>query len=482
MSNLDFNNYFDDQSPDDMNRRIRKYRRAVQSRKNPNELPSPDIIEDLVNYCLDNEKFVEAGEFANLWLEYYPYSSEAHTKKGLSALNLDMYETAISSFDNALKFNPNDSEILIYKADALESMNELIIAEQTIEFVLKLDPHNDDAYLIYGSILQKKADYDEAIRIYNFIVESEDHKQEALQELAVCYTILSEYEKAIDCYNQLIDEDPYDFEQWFNLSLVYSYNNQYEKAIDCLDMTLAIEEDYYPAIVQKGDNYSAIGKLAEAIEFYELSTEYVPFDKDVARNLASAYADNEQFGHAIKLFTKLIEKHPYNYQAYFGRGICLDALEQFDSALDDYNRALEFNQSVAELWYAKGDTHYNLSQNYEAITAYKKVIEIDPFNIECMEDLGRLYLDLNMLDYSEEILTECLSLTPNHSEVSYLIGKIHSFNNRFKSAAKYFFNAFSINKDLILLFDEERSDYKKNNVNIRKLRNAIEEYKSQQSK
>src|SRR5690606_38154983 len=107
------------------------------------------------------------------------------------------------------------------------------------------------------------------------------------------------------------------------------------------------------------------------------------------------------------LFTKLIAKHPYNYQAYFGRGICLDALEQFEEAIADYNRALEFNNNVAELWYAKGDTHFNLSQRFDAVESYKKVIELDPFNFECMEDLGRLYIDLDKYSYAEEVLLEC---------------------------------------------------------------------------
>jgi tetratricopeptide (TPR) repeat protein len=99
-----------------------------------------------------------------------------------------------------------------------------------------------------------------------------------------------------------------------------------------------------------------------------------------------------------------------------------------------------------------------------------------------MEDLGRLYLDLDMLDNAAQILNECLSLTPNHSEVSYLIGKIHSYNNRFNLAAKYFYNAFSTNKDLTVLFEEERMDYKNNDVNIQNLNIAIKEYEAKQNK
>ena len=43
MSNLEFNNYFDDESPDEMNRKIRRYRKAVQNRSDSENLPTPDI-------------------------------------------------------------------------------------------------------------------------------------------------------------------------------------------------------------------------------------------------------------------------------------------------------------------------------------------------------------------------------------------------------------------------------------------------------
>lgn len=474
MSNLEFNNYFDDESPDEMNKRIRRYRRAVQNRNDSENLPSPDIIEDLVNYCIDNDKFIEAHEFCTLWLEYYPSSTDAWVKKGLAALNLSMFETALSAFERALHFNPNDAETLVYKADALENLDELIFAEEAINLALRLEPDNDEAFLILGNILQKKGDYEEAIKVYNYIVNIEDFKRDVLQEIAFCYTIIGDYKLSVEYYNLAIDEDPFDYELWFNLGVIYSQNEQHIKAIDAYDMVLAIQDDFYPAIVQKADSFSALGKLAEAIQWYETALEFTPKDKDVMQQLAGSYADNEQYGKAITLFTKLIAKHPYNYQAYFGRGICLDALEQFEEAINDYNRALEFNNNVVELWYAKGDTHFNLSQRFDAVESYKKVIELDPFNFECMEDLGRLYIDLDKFSYAEEVLLECASLSPNHATAYYLLGKVKAFENRLSEAAKYISDALKLDSSIIEIFKDERDEFTEQNVDLDKLTREIE--------
>ncbi|MFA7326965.1 MAG: tetratricopeptide repeat protein [Candidatus Kapaibacterium sp.] len=473
MSNLEFNSYFDDESPDEMNKRIRRYRRAVQNRSDSENLPSPDIIEDLVNYCIDNDKYVEALEFCSLWIEYYPSSNDAWVKKGMAALNLSMFETAVSSFERALHYNPNDAEILIYKADALENLDELILAEDTINTALRIDPSNDEAFLILGNIYQKKGNYEEAVKVYSYLINNDEFKRDVLQEIAFCYTIIGDYKLAIENYNLAIDEDPYDFELWFNLGIIYSQNEQFNKALDAYDMVLAIQEDFYPAIVQKADSYSALGKLAEAITWYETALVYTPKDKDVMQQLAGAYADNEDFGKAINLFTKIIGKHPYNYQAYFGRGVCLDALEQFEEAIKDYNRALEFNKNVVELWYAKGDTHYNLTQRYDAVDSYKKVIELDPFNFECMEDLGRLYIELDSLSYAEEILLECASLSPNHANAYYLLGKIKAFQKMLPQAAQFISDAIKLDLTISEVFEDEKQEYLEKKVDLKKLTTLI---------
>lgn len=473
MSNLEFNNLFDDESPEEMNKKIRRYRRAVQNRTDSDNLPSPDIIEDLVNYCIDNDKFVEAQEFCSLWLEYYPNSADAWLKKGLAALNLNMYESALSAFERSLFFSPNDVETLVYKADALENLDELALAEETISDALRLDPNNDEAYLILGNIHQKKGDYEEAIKIYGYLVNDEEFRRDVLQEIAFCYTVIGDLGQAIVNYKMAIDEAPYDYELWFNLGAVYSQNEQQSKAIDSFEMALAIQEDFYPAIAQMADSYSALGKLAEAIQWYEKALEYTPKDKEIMHQLAGAYADNEEFGKALKLFSKLIEKYPYNYQAYFGRGVCYDALEQFDAAIADYNRALEFNDNVAELWYAKGDTHYNLMQRFEAINSYKKVIEIDPFNFECMEDLGRLYIELDMLDYAEDTLLECTSLSPKLASAYYLLGKIKAFQGELQSAATYIANAILLDSNIKDVLSDEEDDYINKEVKLKQLEKLI---------
>ena len=46
-------------------------------------------------------------------------------------------------------------------------------------------------------------------------------------------------------------------------------------------------------------------------------------------------------------------------EAWYGLGCCYDALERFKEALTYFRRAVEINPDSSEFWYAKADCEYN---------------------------------------------------------------------------------------------------------------------------
>ena len=93
MSFAEYDDFNEKSSFEDMEEKIRHYSEVLKNRRLlgfddrnefiSNELPGLDTIEDIVLYCLENNKFVDAVEFCDLWTEIAPYSSEAWQKKEL---------------------------------------------------------------------------------------------------------------------------------------------------------------------------------------------------------------------------------------------------------------------------------------------------------------------------------------------------------------------------------------------------------------
>ena len=214
-------------------------------------------------------------------------------------------------------------------------------------------------------------------------------------------------------------------------------------------------------------------------EYQKMWIKSIDVDVDIQDQVAVTHVDQIFFNEmstsveAIYLFP-LPENAMITSMVYWFNGQRYEAeIRERQEAIADYNRALEFNQNIVELWYAKGDTHYNLSQKFEAVDSYKKVIELDPFNFECMEDLGRLYIELDSLVFAEEILLECASLSPNHANAYYLIGKIYALQNKMNKSAKFISDAIKLDNTIADLLAEEKSDYINSKVDFNKLNTLI---------
>ncbi|HZV12347.1 MAG TPA: tetratricopeptide repeat protein, partial [Candidatus Kapabacteria bacterium] len=73
---------------------------------------STDTLEELIQYCLEHEKFSDALRFADVLLELLPYSGDVWQKRGIALNELDRNEEALEAFNHALALNPADDDLL----------------------------------------------------------------------------------------------------------------------------------------------------------------------------------------------------------------------------------------------------------------------------------------------------------------------------------------------------------------------------------
>ena len=61
---------------------------------------------------------------------------------------------------------------------------------------------------------------------------------------------------------------------------------------------------------------------------------------------AEEYFKNEQFKKAIALYNLAIEKNPYKYQNYESKGVCYMKLEQYNNAISSFKKAIEIKKDL----------------------------------------------------------------------------------------------------------------------------------------
>nr|HXK50510.1 hypothetical protein [Clostridiales bacterium] len=142
-----------------------------------------------------------------------------------------------------------------------------------------------------------------------------------------------------------------------------------KKIIVAVLVLVMLAASYYGAKVYIGDKaYELFESGMEKLENQDYKSAIWDFD----RSLALAEKGGWMFD------DELVKKHLSHVFAQ--RGWCYMQLNQYETALEDYNRAEEFGFDRPELFSNRGWTKNHLEQYDDAMTDLNRAIEIDPNN------------------------------------------------------------------------------------------------------
>ncbi|MFX1261068.1 MAG: tetratricopeptide repeat protein [Promethearchaeota archaeon] len=63
---------------------------------------------------------------------------------------------------------------------------------------------------------------------------------------------------------------------------------------------------------------------------------------------------------------------------WFGQARIYETTDDYESALQAFEKAVELNQDFAKAWFDKANLHHQLGQNSEALECGRKVLELRP--------------------------------------------------------------------------------------------------------
>jgi len=87
---------------------------------------------------------------------------------------------------------------------------------------------------------------------------------------------------------------------------------------------------------------------------------------------------DNQFEQALECFNKSLELDPQFEEAWQGKSVALYNLRRYQDALQSVDRALEINSDYAEAWWMKGVILSDLGKPDEADYCYARTQEIYP--------------------------------------------------------------------------------------------------------
>src|SRR5271169_432109 len=93
------------------------------------------------------------------------------------------------------------------------------------------------------------------------------------------------------------------------------------------------------------------------------------------------------------------------------RTVAVNSKKMLDKLTDGYNNLLQLNPEDAKKVYLdSGNTLRNRGDYEGAIKAYRKLLDIDPANVEALSEMGKAYIKVGLLSEAINLLEKAATI------------------------------------------------------------------------
>ena len=168
---------------------------------------------------------------------------------------------------------------------------------------------------------------------------------------------------------------------------------------------------------------------------------------------ADAQLESRQYEKAIQYYNQGFQKVGKNSKnfpvAWLRKATALSHLKRYEEMLETCNRGLKFNQSFY-FWNCQGLALDGLQEYDKAIEAYDRAIELQPDFFEAWNNRGEAYVDTNQPDRAKTNFERAIQLNQEKSYVPWNnLGKLHFRQEEYQQAIEAYRQATKIKEDYI---------------------------------
>jgi tetratricopeptide (TPR) repeat protein len=235
------------------------------------------------------------------------------------------------------------------------------------------------------------------------------------------------YEAGVPGLEKAVEIFPYETCYWKVLNSIYveRANNDpdkrkmwVKKAIEGSKFLLTLIPEDTGSYFNMGMAYYLDGKTSEAISCYKKALEISPGHTNALNNLGTIYANQKRYKEAEEMFKKILKTNPHHASAK-------NNLIQLYKIQGRYKEAAELDADYAK------QVHISLAKNYyengnidKAIEEIKKVIELDPNDLQSIRNLGSFYMLKKRYKEAQIEFNKVLKLDPNDTYAKQMLNNI----------------------------------------------------------
>jgi len=175
--------------------------------------------------------------------------------------------------------------------------------------------------------------------------------------------------------------------------------------------------------------------------------EIEPENFDALRIMGAILGAENNYQQAIDYFNKTIFLNPKYTESYFNKGLALFKLNKLEEAIICYDKAIQLNPNFFQALCGKGIVLNKLNRYHEAIENYNKAIQLKPDYAEAWSNKGLTLDDLKQYEEALNHYDKAIQLEPDYAEAWSNKGiTLHNLN-RYEEALNHYDKAIQLKPD-----------------------------------
>ncbi|KAM3145854.1 hypothetical protein pb186bvf_002149 [Paramecium bursaria] len=395
---------------------------------------------------------------------------EKYLSLGRQFVKIDNYSAGIIMFDQVLKLNPQNCDALLEKGCALQKLKSYQEALDQLNECLILDPLRAEAYYqkgciryysFLGIVLQCMNKDSDALPLFESALLLDPLNKYYLETKADYLGKINKHSEAIILYDLLIKQDPLNLKYYQKKGIKFIVNQSKmrsnvafhintQKLISRLSnqilQTMKFIMIQVHIIINLGLAYNRQKQLFEAIMMIDKAIELNENILTYHLNKGKILYENDEFIKARDAFQIAIYKDPQSAEAYYYKGQILYKiqglshyfLEDYEDAVEMYDRAIDIDPENADYWCEKGVTLSELGDYQSAKYAYNQAIRIDPYDADIYNSKGLMFQQMDNHKAAIQMFDKAISLNDEEPAYYYNKGKSYVSMESFNQAQKSF--------------------------------------------
>lgn len=364
----------------------------------------------------------------------------AYTTLGMIFQKKGQFVKALEMYQKAIQMDPQNGDVLSALAECQAKTGDVNSAIISYEQVIMMNPKADTEYRDLGNLYTVQNRVDQAIGVYRKYLEKVPSDQDIAKKVGIFLYGKKQYQDAIK-YLEMVKEKGFNdntFQMalgdcYFNLNNLKKAEQVYE-GIRARNKTNAAY-NFKPVLKLLAEAYEKDNNSTQAIEIF---TTYAllpgPKDPDATYKAASLQEKVNPL-RARKIYEDNIIAFPNDYRNYLRLGIiCARDKTTLAKSATLLKKASSIADTIPTMWLELAQVYSKLGNEKEELSAYKKLVSMDPQNLEANKRLGITLMKANVVTDAMVYLEMANTLSPKDPEILTMLAAGYIKTNRPKDA------------------------------------------------